>query len=162
MRARDTQNLTLCDSCGLEQFHVGEQIDRRARELLSERNIPCDAIRARRLKHDDFYNFDWILAMDQGHLAHLKMQARRENDQEHSQEHSQKNQGSKRATLALFLDKTSPGAEVLDPYYGAKSDFRRMLDDIEQGVRDWLDFFANIEHLPQNFRGNAPPPDSKA
>ncbi len=128
MRARDTQNLTVCDSCGLEQFHTGEPIDRRARELLSARDIPCNTIRARRLKDDDFCNFDWILAMDKGHLAHLKAHATGDDA---------------RASIALFLDKTERGAEVLDPYYGDKACFQRMLDDIEQGVRDWLDFFAN-------------------
>ena len=68
--------------------------------------------------------------MDQGHFAYLKA-------------HAPETDCDKRAALALFLDKTTPGAEVRDPYYGDKSDFRRMLDDIEQGVHDWLDFFAN-------------------
>ena len=126
MRARDTQNLTICDSCGLEQFHVGEPIDLRARQLLSENDIACDTIRARRLKETDFRDFDWILAMDKGHLAYLRAQAPQDAD----------------AVLTLFLDKTEQGAEVRDPYYGDKSDFRRMLDDIEQGVHAWLDFFA--------------------
>ena len=130
MRERDTQNLTICDSCGLEQFHSGEPIDLRARQLLSERDIACDTIRARRITNDDFRNFDWILAMDKGHLAHLTAHA------------SQETREDKRAAIALFLDKTEQGAEVRDPYYGDKADFRRMLDDIERGVHDWLDFFA--------------------
>ena len=143
MRARDTQKLIVCDSCGLEPFHVGEPIDLRARQLLAERDIPCDTIRARRLQDDDFQNFDWILAMDKGHFAHLQASAPQEKRQ---------------ATLALFLDQTEKGAEVRDPYYGDKGDFKRMLDDIEQGVRDWLGFFAQTEKIPEDAR----PPENKA
>ena len=156
MRARDTQNLVVCDSCGLEQFHTGEPIDARARLLLAERDIPCDQIRARRITDNDFQTFDWILAMDKGHLAQLKAQAQLATlEDKHT---------PPRAVLALFLDKaatevlTGAGAEVLDPYYGDKADFQRMLDDIERGVRGWLDFFAKKSTLP----AHAPRPESKA
>ena len=153
MRARDTQSLTRCDSCGLEQFHVGEPIDARARQLLLERDIPCETIRARKLTSDDFRAFDWILAMDRGHLAYLQAHA----PQPCAQKHDAARGGERCAALALFLDKTEAGAEVRDPYYGDKSDFRRMLDDIEQGVRDWLDFFAQ-----EKSRGHAQRPENKA
>ncbi len=176
MRARDTQNLVVCDSCGLEQFHTGEPIDARARQLLIERDIPCEQIRARRITADDFQNFDWILAMDKGHLAQLKAQAQQATLEDNPTPSRVVPRVVPRAVLALFLDKAETeteilasagaGAEVLDPYYGAKADFQRMLDDIERGVRGWLDFFAEKENLPenrpQNFEAHAPRPESKA
>ncbi len=128
MRARVDDDLVYCDSCGLESYHIGEPIDSRARVALLKRGIDSTSLRARQLEANDFQDFDWLLAMDRGHLSYL-------------QEHSMANAGCR---ISLFLDSldSRKGQSVLDPYYGDRHNFESMLDDIEAGVSGWLSFFT--------------------
>jgi low molecular weight phosphotyrosine protein phosphatase len=51
------------DSCGTAGYHVGEQPDSRTVETLRENGISINH-RARQVRPQDFYEFDYILAMD--------------------------------------------------------------------------------------------------
>ncbi len=138
MRKRDVGKLVDCDSCGLESYHIGQSIDERAAVALLRRDVDGSSLRARQLQASDFENFDWILAMDHGHLSYLREQ------------HPRAQAGSDFSLLeprvVLFLDKLEGrhGLDVLDPYYGSRQDFENMLDDIEKGVDSWLSFFASL------------------
>jgi protein-tyrosine phosphatase len=106
------------DSAGTHGYHVGDGPDRRSVAAAASRGISMKGLVARPVEISDFDQFDLILAMDNGHLRHLrKMQP----------------PGS-RAKVALFMDfdrDGRSGRDVPDPYYGAGRGFEDVFDMIE-------------------------------
>ncbi|NIO41865.1 MAG: low molecular weight phosphotyrosine protein phosphatase, partial [Burkholderiales bacterium] len=94
----------LVDSAGTHGYHVGEQPDRRSVRAAGQRGYNMTHLRARRLVRSDFFNFDYLLAMDRDHRAILERGA--------PAEHQHK--------ISLFLDfsQNYSGQDVPDPYYG--------------------------------------------
>ncbi len=112
------------DSAATHGYHIGDPPDPRTIAAAKARGFDLSPLRARKVTTADFRRFDLILAMDQGHLAHL--QALRPADA--------------RAELRLFLD-YHPGAslkDVPDPYYGDTSGFEHVLDLAEETARHLL------------------------
>jgi len=112
------------DSAGTHAYHVNEPSDRRARAAAERRGYSMSEIRARRVRDDDFEQFDYVIAMDRDNLASLTNQA----DAEHHNK------------IRLFLE-FSPGTEteVPDPYYGGAAGFERVLDLVEEASRGLLE-----------------------
>ncbi|HQR02982.1 MAG: low molecular weight phosphotyrosine protein phosphatase [Proteobacteria bacterium] len=108
------------DSAGTHDYHVGEPPDRRTVKAATRRGYDLSKLRARQVVAADFEHFDWILAMDQGHLKHLQSMA----------------SSFSRHKLALFLDcaEGTRGQDVPDPYYGGAEGFETVLDLVEQGA----------------------------
>ncbi len=105
------------DSAGTVGAHVREKPDRRAQKVGVERGYSFDGIKARKVKVQDFEDFDLILAMDDANLEDLL---------ELSPEHLQ-------SKVMLFLDfsHNHEESEVPDPYYGGANGFRFVLDLVE-------------------------------
>ena len=112
-------------SAGTHDYHVGESPDPRTLKHASKRGYDLSAQRAAQVSARDFEEFDYILAMDRGHLRILKSMAP---------------EGAK-AKLGLFLEASGKwkGEDVPDPYYGAGADFERVLDMVEEAAERWLD-----------------------
>ncbi|GHC20465.1 low molecular weight protein-tyrosine-phosphatase [Aidingimonas halophila] len=107
------------DSCGTGPWHVGEPPDPRAQAAAAQRGIDMSDLRARQLAVEDFYRFDYLLAMDHENLAVL--QSRRPTDSE--------------AHIGLFLEMGGmKGKAVPDPYFGGSDGFDGVLDLIEAGA----------------------------
>jgi len=53
-------------------YHAGEAPDLRAQDHARKRGYDLSALRARQVRRRDFEEFDWIVAMDRGHLAILE------------------------------------------------------------------------------------------
>ncbi len=113
-------NRITADSAGTHGYHVGEPPDPRSRQAAKARGVDLSGLRARKLAAVDFSTFDHILALDHGHLAHLRRMA----------------PAGSTAALALFLP---DGREVPDPYYGDGTHFEEVLDLCERGARALLD-----------------------
>jgi protein-tyrosine phosphatase len=112
------------DSAGTHAYHVGEPPDARASAAARTRGIALDDLRGRQVTAADFTRFDWILAMDRGHLRLLEALRPAEAT----------------AALRLFLE-FAPALgrqDVPDPYYGGQDGFERVLDMIEAGSRGLL------------------------
>ena len=105
------------DSCGTQDFHAGEQPDRRSQQHALRRGYDLSRQRARKVTAADYHRFDLILAMDRSHLAHLRAECPL----------------PQRHKLKLFLDfsRLQQGGDVPDPYYGGEAGFERVLDLIE-------------------------------
>ncbi len=104
------------DSAGTGSWHVGEPPHRGTLAVLRREGIPSDGLRARVVTREDFHRFDYIVALDSGHLAELKrMQP----------------PGS-RARLRMLLD----GTDVTDPYY--TGGFDQVYDLVDRGCRALL------------------------
>ncbi len=114
------------DSAGTHGYHCGEPPDPRSCQAAKARGFDLSALRARKLTTADFHEFDHILAMDRGHLAHLRRMA----------------PAAATAVVGMFLDDALPGGaerEVPDPYYGEGRHFEEVLDLCEQGARALLE-----------------------
>ena len=103
---------------------MGEPPDRRSQKAARARNVDIGDQRARRLRVEDFYEFDFILAMDRGHLGEISAAA----------------PADARARVHLFLE-FAPGfgpRDVPDPYYGGPDGFEEVLDLVEAGAAGLL------------------------
>lgn len=122
------RGLTLrVDSAGTLDYHVGEPPDARAIKHAGRRGYDLSKQRARQVRVADFEEFDYILAMDRGHLMQLQAAAPT---------------GAK-ARLRLFLAVFEGSAvrDVPDPYYGGDAGFEEVLDLVEEASERWLDLF---------------------
>ena len=118
------------ESAGTTSYHVGEPPDRRSQAAARQRGIDLSQQRARQVNEADLRTFDYILAMDEGHLNDLARIARTP-------------PGTR---LSRFLDFAPDRLEqdVPDPYYGGPNGFENVLDLIEDASRGLLaDIRAN-------------------
>ena len=124
-------------SAGTHDYHVGEPPDPRTVKHASKRGYDLSAQRAAQVTKEDFDSFDYILAMDRGHLRILR----------------QMQPPGARAKIGLFLEAsgTWEGEDVPDPYYGAAAGFDLVLDMVEEAAERWLGRFeAALD--PSSFR----------
>lgn len=106
------------NSCGLGGWHIGDGADGRAVDELASLGYDGTAHRAAQLGPEHL-GADLFLAMDDGHARGLR------------------NAGVAPERIRLFrsFDANSPaGAEVADPYYGHRSDFTEVGQQIEAAV----------------------------
>ena len=121
------------DSAGVSDWHSGEPPDERARAICQKHDIDISRQRSRPIEKEDFTAFDFILAMDESNMAHLKQV---------------KPKGST-AKVQLFLDyaETLTDKEVPDPYYDrsdGKSGFQLVLEMLEQATEGLLAKLAKL------------------
>jgi protein-tyrosine phosphatase len=108
----------LVGSAGTQGYHTAELPDPRAIRAAAKRGYDIASIRARPLRPEDFSQFDWLLAMDQGHLEWMVKRAPAN--------------ASGRVGLLMPMARLHPGVhEVPDPYYGGPAGFDHVLDLVE-------------------------------
>ena len=109
------------DSAGTGGWHAGEPPDRRARAVAARHGVDISALRARRVRREDFHRFDHIVALDRQNLAELE---------------AIRPEGA-RAGLSLLLDHVPgrAGEAVADPYYGGEAHFEATWRDVSEGAR---------------------------
>ena len=124
-------------SAGTHDYHVGECPDGRAIKHASKRGYDLAPLRASQVARDDFHAYDYILAMDRGHLRILRTLA----------------PSNAKARVGLFLEASArwKGEDVPDPYYGDAQAFERVLDMVEEAAERWIDRFE-AELDPSAFR----------
>lgn len=117
LAARGLQDRIGVDSCGTAGWHVGKSPDPRSTDAARVRGYDISTLRARQLQWEDYYSFDYLLAMDESNLDVL----RREAPVDYA------------GHIGLFLEfaADSPVLEVPDPYYGSGDGFVRVLELVE-------------------------------
>ncbi len=135
-RKRGLDRLLEIDSCGTFGYHVGEPPDDRAVEAAARRGYDLSDLRARKLEQSDFQLFDYILAMDGGHLEQLR--------------HYQPADSRAQVHMMMAFTPGSGPGQVADPYYGSKRGFEEMLDQLEEGCR------ALVDHLEKRLQAERP------
>lgn len=113
------------DSAGLIGYHVGESPDPRSQRTAKKYGIDLSRQRARRVVEEDFHTFDYIIAMDQGHLEGLQEMA----------------PAGSPAILELMLNfHPNPDTlEVPDPYYGAGDGFELVFAMLDKALDGFLE-----------------------
>jgi protein-tyrosine phosphatase len=112
-------------SAGTHDYHVGDAPDARTLKHASRRGYDLSRQRAQKVIVKHFHEYDYILAMDRGHLRILQSLAPQD----------------ARAKLGMFLEASGQwqGEDVPDPYYGGVEGFERVLDMVEEAAERWLD-----------------------
>lgn len=105
------------DSAGTHDYHIGDAPDHRTQLAAKRRGYDLSALRGRQIHTDDFFAFDYVLAMDKANLSNL-MRLQPNNSTAH---------------LGLFLPfaEACSYSEVPDPYYGGAEGFEQVLDLVE-------------------------------
>jgi protein-tyrosine phosphatase len=112
------------DSAGTGGWHAGDPPDSRMVKAAGKRGVDISNQRARQVDFSDFYEFDYILAMDLSNHSDLLDIA----------------PANRTSDIRLFLDFSGGKVrETPDPYYGGGDGFERVLDLIEQGAEGFLD-----------------------
>lgn len=112
------------DSAGTHAYHIGEPPDQRSQAAARKRNIDLSSQRARKVRIEDFNEFDYILAMDKNNFAELEYLIA----------------GNHNGKLKLFLEfaENADTREVPDPYYGGPHGFEHVLDLVESASNGLL------------------------
>ncbi len=117
-------HLIRVDSAGTHGYHIGQAPDSRAISTALARGVDMRDLRARQVSPQDFHDFDWLIAMDEGHHVILDRLAIR----------------NARGSVVRFLSFTGePEGDIPDPYYGGQGGFDRVYDMVEKGCRAILD-----------------------
>lgn len=117
------------DSAGTHAYHIGEQPDHRAQQTALSRGIDLSDLRGRKAIENDFYEFDYILAMDDDNYQLLENIC----------------PAGLESKLSLFLDfsKEYSETQVPDPYYGGDKGFEHVFDLVESASRGLLENIKN-------------------
>lgn len=120
------------DSAGTAAFHVGKGPDTRSTLVAKSRGIEMADLRARQVDLGDFYQYDYVLAMDEANFSNLKEMA--------LPEHYDR--------IQLFLEYTNDFSEieVPDPYYGGANGFDHVFNLVESASKGLLDHIQ-LKHL---------------
>ena len=105
------------DSAGTASYHVGELPDSRSIKVAKKNGIDITTQRSRKVRQEDFENFDLILAMDASNYNNLKNQSKDERESD---------------KIKMILNYAHPGEnrQVPDPYYeGGFDKVFQMLED---------------------------------
>ena len=124
-KARGLEDRLEIRSAGTHDYHVGECPDGRSMKHALKRGYDLSTQRAMQVSAGHFNEYDYILAMDRGHLRILNRMAP---------------EGA-RARVGLFLEASGKwrGEDVPDPYYGGVEGFELVLDMVEEAADRWLD-----------------------
>ncbi len=114
------------DSAGTGGWHVGERPDSRMRQVAARRGFRYDGS-ARKVRSEDFYDFDWIIAMDRNNQADLLALAPGLDARD------------KVRLMREFDPDGGSGADVPDPYYGGIDGFEYVYDIVERSCRGLLE-----------------------
>ncbi len=125
LRERSLTGRIEVDSCGTGGWHTGEPPDRRAAAEARRRGYDLSALRARQLDPDDFYRFDYLLAMDRSNLRELRAHC--------------PDDFSGHLGLLLEFSPDAPVDEVPDPYYGGERGFADVLTLVEDACDGLLE-----------------------
>ncbi|MEZ5491892.1 MAG: low molecular weight protein-tyrosine-phosphatase [Gammaproteobacteria bacterium] len=131
LEKRALQDRILVDSAGTGSWHIGSSPDRRAAAAAAGRGYTLEHLKARQVEDADFYQFDYLLAMDHDNLAALEAKRPHNTD----------------CHIELLLEYSDRNERAVpDPYYSGGDGFELVLDMVEEASERLLDALVN-RHL---------------
>ena len=130
LRGSDLEGRVVVDSAGTHDYHVGDDADARARQILVEGGYSISH-RARRFDPAWFAEKDLILTMDAGHMQLLRSSAQR--------------QATRDDHIVAFrdFDPEGPG-DVPDPYYETLDAYRLVRSMVERSMPNLMDHLREM------------------
>ena len=112
------------DSCGTSDFHIGEKPDERS--VANAKKNGVDYMhRGRQLKKSDFYDFHYILPMDDLNLRDI--------------EKLKPQDATAKVMKMRALDDGDQNGDVPDPYYGGENGFQLVFDILDHSTDKLLE-----------------------
>ena len=111
----------LVESASTSSYHRNECPDERSQDICMKHGIDISGHRARSLRSDDWSRFDVIAALDDNVFQIL--------------------QGARPADAKAKLVLFNPPNGIADPYYGGRSGFKKMFNQISEAMMPFL-----VEH----------------
>lgn len=105
------------DSAGTHAYHIGHPPDVRSMETAASRQIVMDDLRARKVEFSDFYEFDYLLVMDEHNFQLVNALGPREE--------------LHRVGFLLDYAPEVGRKDVPDPYYGGERGFEQVFDMVD-------------------------------
>jgi protein-tyrosine phosphatase len=127
-----------CDSAGTASYHIGSLPDRRMRQIALERGIKLTH-NARKLNGDDFYNFDYIVAMDEANFDDIRNQSYRSSGFYFPED--------RLFMYREFDPERQDAIDVPDPYYEDISMFEEVYEIVERCGIEFLEFIIQKNQL---------------
>jgi len=138
----DDVKISRLDSAGTAHWHIGSDPDPRTMSTLRSNGIVSYEHSARQIAVSDFFDFDYILAMDRSNLAALlkmRNKAIKRNEQ----------LGRTLAKVRLFGEGTGGDEEVSDPYYSGARGFEECFAQVEKFA---VGFATEVFKLPDDWQ----------
>mgnify|MGYP002641000871 FL=1 len=113
------------DSAGTHAYHIGSPPDNRAQDTALKRDIDLSSLRGRKFTEQDYYEFDYLIAMDESNFRDMKSL----------------DPSDGKGQLSLFMDFSTEHSEteVPDPYYGGNKGFERVFDMVQDASQGLLE-----------------------
>jgi protein-tyrosine phosphatase len=126
VKQEELEDRIICDSAGTIDYHVGAAPDTRMRTAARDRGIPLEGA-GRQISNEDLDVFDLILCMD---------------GENHEYVESLYGGQPRQAKLRMFCEfvSDSDAREVPDPYYGGHDGFDDVMDLLEDGCANLLEY----------------------
>ena len=116
------------ESAATSSEELGNEVYPPARRMLAQHGIACAGKRARRLRADDYANFDWLIGMDEENMWNMRRLYA----------------GDPSGKIRMLLDFTGTHREVADPWY--TGNFQDTWDDVLAGCTALLEFLRKNEN----------------
>jgi len=121
-------------SAGTGSWHIGSPADPRSVSVAKENGVELN-VRARQVTEADFYNFDYMFAMDRQNLMDL---------QELQEEYG----GTAQVELFRAYDPTAESSfDIPDPYYGKDSGFQDLFEMLNRTCLEIVNRVVDNETL---------------
>ena len=104
---------------------IGNPVYPPARRKLAEHGIGCEGKTARQMTRQDYFYYDYIIAMDRNNLRNLKRMFGEDIDHK----------------ISLLMDYTHRPGDVADPWY--TGDFEATWVDVLEGCTGLLEYLKN-------------------
>ncbi len=139
LQERGLSDQVFIDSAGILDYHEGELPDPRMRIHGSQRGYDLSS-RSRPVTYNDFFDFDWIIGMDNRNIDSLKRLA--PDDKSVRKIHQ----------MTEFSRQFQEGY-IPDPYYGGDEGFEHVLDLLEDACEGLIDFiFYDSANSPFSYK----------
>lgn len=126
-----------CDSAGTSSYHIGSLPDRRMRQLALNYGINLTH-KGRKLNGDDFYNFDYIIAMDEVNFEDIRNQSYRSSGFYFPED--------RLFMYREFDPERTDSIDVPDPYYEDIAVFDEVYHIVERCGIHFLEFLKEKDH----------------
>ncbi len=118
-----SSNEISAESCGTENYHIGQMPDHRTIEVAHRNHVPIDHL-GRQLSVDDFHRYDYIIVMDKSNLYDTLALKPKDSKAE--------------VRLMRDFDPEPGNGEVPDPYYGGEEGFQQVFDILDRSIDGFL------------------------